>query len=74
LVYLEKYYLWTSITYFVGASAAMIIARFSVTLGFYGIAATLPTALIVYLTYRTYLKTLNLQNAMPAKQSFTLRN
>lgn len=52
----KKYYLWTSITYFVGASAAMIIARFSVTLGFYGIAATLPTALIVYLTYRTYLE------------------
>jgi signal transduction histidine kinase/ActR/RegA family two-component response regulator len=49
-------YLWASITYFAGASAAFIIAKLMVVIGFYALIVTLPIIAIVYLTYRTYLK------------------
>src|SRR6266542_1902446 len=52
----RPYYLWTSITYFAGASAAGIIARLIGTLGFYAVIATVPIISIIYFTYRTYLK------------------
>ncbi len=52
----KTYYLWTSITYFAGASAAGIIARLIGTLGFYAVIATVPIISIIYFTYRTYLK------------------
>jgi signal transduction histidine kinase/CheY-like chemotaxis protein len=52
----KTYYLWTSITYFAGASAAGIIARLIQLFGFYAIAATVPIVAIIYFTYRTYLK------------------
>jgi diguanylate cyclase (GGDEF)-like protein/PAS domain S-box-containing protein len=49
-------FLWTSLTYFAGASAAGIIARLIGVLGFYASVAAIPIIAIVYLTYRTYLK------------------
>jgi diguanylate cyclase (GGDEF)-like protein/PAS domain S-box-containing protein len=49
-------FLWTSLTYFAGASAAGIIARLIGVLGFYAFVAALPIIAIVYFTYRTYLK------------------
>lgn len=52
----KTYYLWTSITYFAGASAAGIIARLIHVLGFYAVVATVPIVAIIYFTYRTYLK------------------
>ena len=52
----RTYYLWTSITYFAGASAAGIIAILMRTYGFYGVIATVPIVLIVCFTYQTYLK------------------
>lgn len=52
----SKYYLWASITYFAGASAAAFIANVAVTAGFYAMIATVPIAAIVYITYRTYLR------------------
>lgn len=52
----KTYYLWTSITYFAGASAAGIIANLMATFGFYAITATLPIIVIIYFTYHTYLK------------------
>ncbi|HLE62862.1 MAG TPA: histidine kinase dimerization/phospho-acceptor domain-containing protein, partial [Pyrinomonadaceae bacterium] len=52
----KTYYLWTSITYFAGASAAGIIAHLIQVFGFYAIAATVPIVAIIYFTYRTYLK------------------
>jgi diguanylate cyclase (GGDEF)-like protein len=52
----REHYLWTSITYFAGASAASITARLIVDLGFYPIILTAPIIAIVYFTYRTYLK------------------
>ena len=55
----RKYYLWTSITYFAGASAAGIIANLIATYGFYMIVATVPIILIICFTYQTYLKNLD---------------
>ena len=52
----KKHYLWTSITYFAGASAAAVIARLMGQFGFYALVITLPIIAIVFFTYRTYLK------------------
>ncbi|HYE14941.1 MAG TPA: hypothetical protein VD968_10915, partial [Pyrinomonadaceae bacterium] len=52
----NKYYLWASITYFAGASAAGIIAKVADVAGFYALVATTPIIAIVYFTYRTYLE------------------
>jgi len=51
-----KYYLWASITYFAGASAAGITAKIIQVTGFYALVATAPIIVIVYFTYRTYLR------------------
>jgi len=52
----KKHYLWTSITYFAGASAAAVIARLIQVFGIYALIATIPMIAIVFFTYRTYLK------------------
>jgi len=52
----RKYYLWTSLTYVAGASAAGIIARLVGSVGFYALLVTTPIIAIVYLTYSTYVK------------------
>lgn len=52
----KKHYLWTSITYFAGASAAAVIAKFVNQFGFYALIITLPIMAIVFFTYRTYLQ------------------
>src|SRR5438093_9019973 len=49
-------FLWTSITYFAGAFAAGIVARFIGNIGFFALSATIPIIAIVYLTYWTYMK------------------
>lgn len=49
-------FLWTSITYLAGASAAGIIARFIGDVGFFAFSATIPIIAIVYFTYWTYMK------------------
>src|SRR5215210_7679585 len=59
----SKYCLWASITYFAGASAAIITAKLIGTVGFYAIIATTPIIAIVYLTYRTYLKNIEVMAA-----------
>jgi diguanylate cyclase (GGDEF)-like protein/PAS domain S-box-containing protein len=51
----RQHYLWTSVSYFAGASSAGIIA---LTLGsamFYAALAIAPIIAIVYFTYRTYM-------------------
>jgi signal transduction histidine kinase/ActR/RegA family two-component response regulator len=55
----SKYYLWASITYFAGASAAGITAKITDIAGFYALVATTPIIAIVYFTYRTYLENIN---------------
>ncbi|MCA1850486.1 MAG: hypothetical protein LC672_05430, partial [Acidobacteria bacterium] len=52
----SKHYLWTSITYIAGASAAGVIAKLIGAFGFYAVFVTTPIVAIVYFTYRTYLK------------------
>ncbi|MBD0373279.1 MAG: EAL domain-containing protein [Pyrinomonadaceae bacterium] len=52
----RKHYLWTSITYFAGASAAGIISKAIGVIGFQAFLAAVPIIAIVYFTYRTYLK------------------
>lgn len=52
----KKHYLWTSITYFAGASAAAVIAKLMGQFGFYALIVTLPIVAIIFFTYRTYLK------------------
>src|SRR5262249_996336 len=49
-------YLWTSLTYLAGASAAGISARFIGDVGFFAFSATIPIIAIVYFTYWTYMK------------------
>src|SRR6185295_6865336 len=43
----RTYYLWTSVTYFAGASAAGIITILVKTYGFYAVIATVPIILII---------------------------
>jgi diguanylate cyclase (GGDEF)-like protein/PAS domain S-box-containing protein len=49
-------FLWTSLTYFAGAFGAGIVGRLTEELGLYSLAATAPIIVIIYLTYKTYLK------------------
>lgn len=58
-----KYYLWTSVTYFAGASAAGIIAKLVGMVGFYAVTVTIPILISVYFTYRTYLKNIEVMAA-----------
>ena len=59
----KKYYLWTSITYFAGASAAGIIAHLIKVFGFYAVLATVPIVLIIYYTYVVTLKNIEASEA-----------
>ena len=54
----RKHYLWTSITYFVGAIAAGLISYLINAIGFRAVIAITPIIAIVYVTYQTYLKNL----------------
>jgi signal transduction histidine kinase/CheY-like chemotaxis protein len=49
-------YLWTSLTYFAGASAAGIIAKVYGSIGLPALLVTAPILLIIFITYQTYLK------------------
>lgn len=63
-------FLWTSLTYFAGASAAGIIAKMSGSLGLYAFLAIAPIIAIIYFTYHTYLK--NVESAsIQAEQAQT---
>lgn len=59
----RTYYLWTSVTYFAGASAAGITATMIQRYGFYAVVATVPIILIIFFTYQTYLKNIEAQVA-----------
>ena len=49
-------FLWTSITYFAGASAAGIIVKLIEVIGIYAFLSAAPIVAVVYFTYTTYLK------------------
>lgn len=63
-------FLWTSITYFAGASAAGIIAKTINVVGIYAFMAPIPIIAVVYFTYTTYLKNVEVaaQQAEQAKE------
>jgi signal transduction histidine kinase/CheY-like chemotaxis protein len=64
----KTHYLWTSITYLAGASAAGLIAKLVGLVGFYIILVTAPIIAIVFFTYRTYLKNVE-SSAAQAEQA-----
>ncbi|MFN2532709.1 MAG: response regulator [Pyrinomonadaceae bacterium] len=64
----HSHYLWTSITYFAGASAAALIVGLANVIGFYALLITLPICCIVFWTYRTYLKNIE-SSAEQAEQA-----
>ena len=64
----KKHYLWTSITYFAGASAAAVIAKLMGLFGFYALFITLPIIAIIFFTYQTYLKNIE-ASAKQAEQA-----
>ncbi|HEX4951538.1 MAG TPA: EAL domain-containing protein [Blastocatellia bacterium] len=51
----KKYYLWTSIPYFAGASTAVTTLKLMNEVGLYGLLALGPIVVIIYFTYSTYL-------------------
>ena len=58
-----KYYLWASITYFAGASAAGFTVKVADFAGVYGLMTTAPIVAILYFTYRTYLRNIEVMSA-----------
>jgi signal transduction histidine kinase/ActR/RegA family two-component response regulator len=63
----RAFYLWTSVTYIAGASAAGIIAKLIGTFGFYAVTLTAPIVAIIYLTYKTYQKNIEASRRQTAQ-------
>src|ERR1051325_132028 len=63
-------YLWTSISYFAGASVASIAAHLVSDLSAYAVMMISPIVAVIYFTYRTYLKNVqtSIEKAEQAKQ------
>jgi diguanylate cyclase (GGDEF)-like protein len=51
-----KHYLWSSLTYFVGAFVAGGIVKLETSVSFYAVLAPLPIISIIYFTYEKYLE------------------
>jgi PAS domain S-box-containing protein len=54
----KDHYLWVSVTYFAGASAAGITAILIIGSGFYAFVASIPLIGVIYFTYRSHYKQL----------------
>ncbi|HJT26133.1 MAG TPA: bifunctional diguanylate cyclase/phosphodiesterase [Pyrinomonadaceae bacterium] len=52
----SKHYLWSSLTYFIGAFVAGSIIKLEGTISFYAVLAPLPIISIIYFTYEKYLE------------------
>ena len=54
----KEHYVWTSLTYFVGACTAGLTVRLinADAVGFYAFIATIPIVAILYFTYKAYVK------------------
>jgi diguanylate cyclase (GGDEF)-like protein len=59
----NKHYLWSSITYIVGAASAGVTVLFVNTIGFYALLVTLPIISIIYFTYHKYLEDIKATSA-----------
>ena len=64
-------YLWTFVTYFVGAVAAGVMVQFQDRVGFGIIIATFPVIFFIYLTYKMYLQNveMSVSQAEQAKET-----
>ena len=63
----KSHYLWTSITYFVGATAAGFAVKLINGFGFYTVLAVSPVVAALYWTYRVYLKNIEVSAAQAAQ-------
>lgn len=63
-------YIWSFITYFVGAVSAGVLVQLAAAMGFGIILATFPVCFFVFLSYRMYLKNvdISMRQADQAKQ------
>ncbi len=63
-------YVWSFVTYFVGAFSAGILHQLNNSIGFIVIIATFPVIFFVFMTYRMYLKNveMSMQQAEQAEQ------
>ena len=52
----SKHYLWSSLTYFMGAFVAGAIIKLESSISFYAVLAPLPIISIIYFTYEKYLE------------------
>jgi len=52
----SRHYLWSSLTYFIGAFLAGGIVKLENTISFYAVLAPLPIISIIYFTYEKYLE------------------
>ena len=59
----KEKYLWSSITYLAGASAATVSARLISTVGLYALLVTTPLVIIIFLTYKTYIENIERANS-----------
>ncbi|MEJ7618268.1 MAG: EAL domain-containing protein [Pyrinomonadaceae bacterium] len=66
----KTHYLWTSLTYFMGAAAAAVLAKLTHSFGPYIVLATTPVCVLIYFTYRTYTRSveMSLEQAEQAKR------
>lgn len=64
-------YIWTFLSYFIGAASAGVLVQMAGSLGFGIVLATLPVIFFVFLSYRMYLKNveMSIQQAEHAEQS-----
>src|SRR4030095_7966196 len=65
----QKHFLWTSITYYAGSSAAGIITMLITGIGFYAFVFALPIIGIIYATYRTYRRNIEAAEEHASEQS-----
>ena len=59
----ETKYLWVFITYFIGAGGAGILIQLANYIGVTALLAAIPIILFIYLTYRTYMKNVEMAEA-----------
>lgn len=60
----KEHYLWTSISFFAGATAAAFIYKSFDTVGFYAVIGAVPIISIVYFTYHKYLEDIRATSAI----------
>ncbi len=58
----KTHYLWTFLTYLIGALSAILLVKLTDSVGFSVLIATVPVILFLYFTYSMYLKNVEMAN------------